>query len=450
MATPVMMPNVGISVESCILTEWHKKKGDAVKKGDVLFTYETDKSTLEEESPVDGIMLEQFFKEDDDIPTMTNVCVIGQEGESTAEFAPKLDNQEAPAEAAPAAPAAEEAPVAAAPAAAVPTAAAPAQAGEFIKISPRARVLAEKIGIDPHFAAPTGPNGRIIERDVRTLIENGPTATYAAAGEFAGAAGTGLGGKFSVADIGAAPAAPAATAAADLPEYVDEKMPNIRKVIAKQMVASLSTAAQLTHTTSFDATEIMAFRKKVKENGEKLGLANITLNDIILFAVSRVLAKPEHKALNAHLLNGDTMRYFNGVHLGVAVDTDRGLVVPTIKNAQNMSLNEISAKAKELAATCKNGGATPDMLSGASFTVSNVGSYGIESFTPVINTPQTGILGVDTVTTRIREVNGEIKTYPAMGLSLTYDHRALDGSPASRFLVDLRNALENFSLLLSK
>ena len=445
-----MMPNVGISVESCILTEWHKKKGDAVKKGDVLFTYETDKSTLEEESPVDGIMLEQFFKEDDDIPTMTNVCVIGQEGESTAEFAPKLDNQEAPAEAAPAAPAAEEAPVAAAPAAAVPTAAAPAQAGEFIKISPRARVLAEKTGIDPHFAAPTGPNGRIIERDVRTLIENGPTATYAAAGEFAGAAGTGLGGKFSVANIGAAPAAPAATAAADLPEYVDEKMPNIRKVIAKQMVASLSTAAQLTHTTSFDATEIMAFRKKVKENGEKLGLANITLNDIILFAVSRVLAKPEHKALNAHLLNGDTMRYFNGVHLGVAVDTDRGLVVPTIKNAQNMSLNEISAKAKELAATCKNGGATPDMLSGASFTVSNVGSYGIESFTPVINTPQTGILGVDTVTTRIREVNGEIKTYPAMGLSLTYDHRALDGSPASRFLVDLRNALENFSLLLSK
>ena len=450
MATPVMMPNVGISVESCILTEWHKKKGDAVKKGDVLFTYETDKSTLEEESPVDGIMLEQFFKEDDDIPTMTNVCVIGQEGESTAEFAPKLDNQEAPAEAAPAAPAAAEAPVAAAPAAAVPTAAAPAQAGEFIKISPRARVLAEKTGIDPHFAAPTGPNGRIIERDVRTLIENGPTATYAAAGEFAGTAGTGLGGKFSVADIGAAPAAPAATAAADLPEYVDEKMPNIRKVIAKQMVASLSTAAQLTHTTSFDATEIMAFRKKVKENGEKLGLANITLNDIILFAVSRVLAKPEHKALNAHLLNGDTMRYFNGVHLGVAVDTDRGLVVPTIKNAQNMSLNEISAKAKELAATCKNGGATPDMLSGASFTVSNVGSYGIESFTPVINTPQTGILGVDTVTTRIREVNGEIKTYPAMGLSLTYDHRALDGSPASRFLVDLRNALENFSLLLSK
>lgn len=428
MATPVMMPNVGITVESCILTTWHKKKGDAVKKGDVLFTYETDKSTLDEESPVDGIMLEQFFKEDDDVPTMTNVCVIGKEGESTAEFAPKAAEEEAaPAPEAPAAPAAE---TAAAPAAAAVTAAAPAAAGEFVKISPRARALAKRAGVDGTLAAPTGPSGRIIERDVRTLMENRV-----------------LGEKFAGA---AAPAASAAAAVSDVPEYVDEKMPNIRKTIAKQMVSSLSTAAQLTHTTSFDATEIMAFRKKVKENGEKLGLANITLNDIILFAVSRVLAKPEYKALNAHLINGDTMRYFSGVHLGVAVDTDRGLVVPTIKNADKKSLNEICSEAKALAATCKNGGATPDMLSGASFTVSNLGSYGIESFTPVINTPQTGILGVDTITTRIREVNGEIKTYPAMGLSLTYDHRAVDGSPASSFLVDLRNALENFSLLLSK
>ena len=382
MATPVMMPNVGITVESCILTTWHKKKGDAVKKGDVLFTYETDKSTLDEESPVDGIMLEQFFKEDDDVPTMTNVCVIGKEGESTAEFAPKAAEEEAaPAPEAPAAPAAE---TAAAPAAAAVTAAAPAAAGEFVKISPRARALAKRAGVDGTLAAPTGPSGRIIERDVRTLMENRV-----------------LGEKFAGA---AAPAASVAAAVSDVPEYVDEKMPNIRKTIAKQMVSSLSTAAQLTHTTSFDATEIMAFRKKVKENGEKLGLANITLNDIILFAVSRVLAKPEHKALNAHLINGDTMRYFSGVHLGVAVDTDRGLVVPTIKNTDKKSLNEICSEAKALAATCKAGGATPDMLSGASFTVSNLGSYGIESFTPVINTPQTGILGVDTITTRIREV----------------------------------------------
>lgn len=288
MATPVMMPNVGISVESCILTEWHKKKGDAVKKGDVLFTYETDKSTLEEESPVDGIMLEQFFKEDDDIPTMTNVCVIGEEGESTAEFAPKIEGDDAPAEASAEAPLLLLPQRPLPPFPPLPLLPLPVNLSKFL---PAQRLLPKKTGIDPHFAAPTGPNGRIIERDVRTLIENGPTATYAAAGEFAGAAGTGLGGKFSVADIGAAPAAAAAAPAAAGPEYVDEKMPNIRKAIAKQMTSSLSTAAQLTHTTSFDATEIMAFRKKVKANGEKLGLANITLNDIILFAVSRCTRK---------------------------------------------------------------------------------------------------------------------------------------------------------------
>ncbi len=446
MATPVMMPNVGITVESCILTTWHKKVGDAVKKGDVLFTYETDKSTLDEESPVDGIMLAQFFAEDDDVKVMTNVCVIGNEGESTAEFAPA---DAAPAEEAAPAPAAEAAP-AAAPVAAAPAveAAAPVAQGEFVKISPRAKALAAKAGVEPRFAGATGPDGRIIERDIRNLIENGPVSTPAAAGAFEGQAGTGIGGKFSVADIGAAPAAE--VAAAPVAEFVDEKMPTIRKTIAKQMVNSLTTAAQLTHTITFDATEMMAFRKKVKNGGEALGLNNITLNDIILYAVSRVLKNEAHRALNAHLINGDTMRYFTNVNLGIAVDTPKGLLVPTLHNANLKSLNEISSEAKKLAKTCQDGAATPDLLQGGTFTISNLGSFGIESFTPVLNTPQVAILGVNTITTRVKEVNGEIKTYPAMGLSLTYDHRALDGAPASRFLVDLKNALENFSILLSK
>ena len=317
-------------------------------------------------------------------------------------------------------------------------------------VSPRAKALAEKEAVNAAALTGTGPHGRVIERDVKAAAEAAPKTTPLAkaiikeTGAALPTAGSGLAGMAKGADVGALKNSVYATDSEIKP------ISNMRKIIAKAMHASLQNSAQLTHHLSADARRIMALRKKVKKAVENGYPTNITLNDIILFAVSRVLAKPEHKALNAHLLNGDTMRYFNGVHLGVAVDTDRGLVVPTIKNAQNMSLNEISAKAKELATTCKNGGATPDMLSGASFTVSNVGSYGIESFTPVINTPQTGILGVDTITTRIREVNGEIKTYPAMGLSLTYDHRALDGSPASRFLVDLRNALENFSLLLSK
>jgi pyruvate dehydrogenase E2 component (dihydrolipoamide acetyltransferase) len=377
---------------------------------------------------------------------MTNVCVIGNEGESTAEFAPADAEgaEEAPAEAAPApAPAAP-----AAASAAVVEAAAPVAQGESVKISPRAKALAAKTGVEARFAGATGPDGRIIERDIRTLIENGPVSTPAAAGAFDGQAGTGIGGKFSVADIGSGAAV--AAEAAPAVEFVDEKMPTIRKTIAKQMVNSLSTAAQLTHTTTFDATEIMAFRKKVKNGAEALGLNNITLNDIILYAVSRVLKNEAHRALNAHLINGDTMRYFTNVNLGIAVDTPKGLLVPTLHNANMKSLNEISSEAKKLAKTCQDGAATPDMLQGGTFTISNLGSFGIESFTPVLNTPQVAILGVNTITTRVKEVNGEIKTYPAMGLSLTYDHRALDGAPASRFLVDLKNALENFSILLSK
>ncbi len=446
MATPVQMPNVGISVESCILTEWHKKKGDTVNEGDVLFTYETDKTTTDEKATATGTLIEVFFEEGDEIPVMTNIAVIGNPGESTAEFAPAGAEEEAPAAAA------EAAPVAAAPAAVAAAPAAVAQAPEgFVKASPRAKAFAKKSGVDYRYATPTGAEGRITEADVRAMIANGPTPTYAAAGAFDGAAGTGIGGKFSVNDIGAAPAAEAPAAAVEAaPAYTDEKMSGIRRAIAKNMMNSLATTAQLTNTSSFDAGEIMAFRKKLKAGAEALGLPNITLNDIIIYAVSRVLAKPEHSLLNAHLLEGDILRKFNGVHNGIAVDTERGLMVPTIMNADKKSLAEISKEAKELAKAAQSGSIAPDKLKGASFTISNLGSFGIESFTPVINPPQTGILGVNTIMTRVKEVNGELKAYNAMALSLTYDHRAVDGAPASKFLKDLCTSLENFSILLSK
>lgn len=446
MATPVQMPNVGISVESCILTEWHKKKGDTVNEGDVLFTYETDKTTTDEKATASGTLIEVFFEEGEEIPVMTNIAVIGNPGESTAEFAPAgAAEEEAPA-------AAEEkaAPAAAPVAAATPAAPVAAPEG-FVKASPRAKAFAKKSGVDYRYAAPTGAEGRITEADVRAMIANGPTPTYAAQGAFDGAAGTGIGGKFSVGDIGAAAAAPAAAAAVEAaPAYVDEKMSGIRRAIAKNMLNSLATTAQLTNTTSFDAGEIMGFRKKLKAGAEALGLPNITLNDIIIYAVSRVLAKPEHSLLNAHLLEGDILRKFNGVHIGIAVDTERGLMVPTIMNADKKSLAEISAEAKELAKAAQSGSISPDKLKGASFTISNLGSFGIENFTPVINPPQTGILGVNTIMTRVKQVNGELKPYNAMALSLTYDHRAVDGAPASKFLKDLCASLENFSILLSK
>ncbi len=446
MATPVQMPNVGISVESCILTEWHKKKGDQVTEGEVLFTYETDKTTTDEVAPATGTLIEIFFEEGSEIPVMTNIGVIGNPGDSTAEFAPAgAEAEEAPAPAA-------EAPKAEAAPAPVAVAAAPAVTSApegFVKASPRAKALAKKAGVDYRFAAPTGAEGRIVEADIRNLIANGPSATYAAAGAFDGKGGTGIGGKFSVADINA-PAAAAEAPAAAVAEYTDEKMSGIRRAIAKNMLNSLATTAQLTNTTSFDAGEIMGYRKKLKANAEALGLPNITLNDIVIYAVSRVLAKPEHSLLNAHLLEGDILRKFSGVHIGIAVDTERGLMVPTIMNADKKSLAEISKEAKELAKACQGGSIAPDKLKGASFTISNLGSFGIENFTPVINPPQTGILGVNTITTKVKVVDGQIKPYQSMALSLTYDHRAVDGAPASKFLKDLCATLENFTVMLSK
>ena len=424
MATAVIMPRQGQSVESCIITKWNKKVGDSVAEGDILFSYETDKASFEEEAKISGTMLAILAEEGDDVPCLENVCVIGEPGEDVSGFAAAATiggEAEAPAQQEASAAQAEAAPAEAPAAAATGS----IQEGERIKISPRARGIAENQNLDIKKAVPTGPNGRIIERDILTLSKLGADAV-----------------------VSAAPAAAsAAEAVAPAAEYEDVPLPNIRKVIAKSMHASLSEMAQLTHSFSFDATQIMAYRKLVKENAEKLGLANITFNDIILYAVSRVL--PKHKDLNAHFL-GDKMRYFTDVNLGMAVDTPRGLLVPTIFGANRMSLNEIALKAKELAKQAQEGTISPDLLSGASFTVSNLGTFGVEHFTPVINPPQTGILGVNNIQTRLKMVDGEAVPYQAMGISLTYDHRALDGAPASRFAQELCKTLENFMALLAK
>ena len=244
-----------------------------------------------------------------------------------------------------------------------------------------------------------------------------------------------------------APATLLAGPAAAPTGYHDEPLPNIRRRIAASMQKSLSTSAQLTHQTSFDASGIVAYRRRLKNAEAILKLPTITYNDMILFAVSRVLKN--HPVLNAHFL-GDHIRYFDHVHLGVAVDTPRGLIVPTIFNADCKSLCEIAKESKELATAAQGGAISPDLLTGASFTISNLGTLDIEMFTPIINPPQTGILGVNCMVDRVRTVEGQVTVYPAMGLSLTYDHRALDGAPASRFLKELKTAMEQFTEMLAQ
>ena len=403
-ARAVIMPKAGITVESCIIGEWLKQIGDEIKIGDVLFTYETDKASFECESTEDGELLAIFFKAGEEVPCLENVCAIGPKGEPTDCLKPGAATV-AVQEAAPAA--AASAPQAAAPAAKIVSGA---------PVSPRAAKLAKAAGVDATAAIGTGPNGRIIERDVQKLIDQGVPATKTVAVD-------------------------------DGPAYEDVKFSGIRRAISKSMVTSLSTMAQLTHTTSFDATAILNYRKALKAAGDEY--AGITLGDIILYAVSRTVLN--HPDLNANMLDDNSIRLFKHVNLGVAVDTPRGLMVPTIFNADQMSLLEISKAVKQLAAECREGSISPDKLSGGSFTVSNLGNLGVESFTPVINPPQTGILGVCGTIDRVRKAaDGSITVYPAMGLSLTYDHRAVDGTPAARFQKELCQNLENFTTLLAK
>ncbi len=437
MAVGIIMPRQGQSVESCII-QWKVKEGDKVKAGDILFGYETDKASFEEASPADGTVLKLLAADGDDVPCLQTVLVIGEPGEDISAL---TGGEAAPAEAK-----AEEAkPVVIAKAEEVAPVST-ASAGDGLKISPRAKAEAERQNLDITKAVPTGPNGRIIERDVAVLAEKGYKVTAAAASQYAGGIeGSGLGGAVTTADLAAPAAAPvvAAVPAASAAEYTEIKLSGVRKVIAKSMHASLSEMAQLTLNASFEATAIMAYRERVKTNMEKLGLPNITLNDIVLYAVSRTLKK--HADINAHYL-GDVMRQFASVNLGMAVDSDRGLLVPTIFGADKLSLAEIAAAAKSLAAQAQSGKISPDLLTGGTFTVTNLGALGVESFTPVINPPQTAILGVCNITYKLKASGA---TYPAMGLSLTFDHRAVDGAPAARFLKDLCAALESFDLLLA-
>ena len=439
MATVVIMPRQGQSVESCVITSFQKKVGDMVEQGEVLFSYETDKSSFDEPAPVSGKILAIFREEGDDVSCLENVLVIGADGEDFSAFVPKADGDSAPAQETKVEEKVEvkvEEKVEAV-----------ASSIQATSISPRARLLADKTNADLLKAVPTGPNGRIIERDVQKLVDMGLTVSSAAKeGYTESVEGSGINGKVVLSDLNK-PAAPVSAVSAPENDYEDVKLPNVRKVIAKSMHASLSTMAQLTLNASFDATKLQAMRASLKAGAETLGLNNITLNDMVLYAVSRVLKN--HKDLNAHYLD-DKMRYFNSVHLGVAVDTERGLLVPTVFNADKLSLNEMSIAAKAVIKDAQSGKINPDLLKGASFTVTNLGSLGVESFTPVINPPQTAILGVCTITRRVKQVNGVDVFYPAMGLSLTFDHRALDGAPAARFLKDVCFALENFDLLLAK
>lgn len=445
MAKVIIMPRQGQSVEECIITKWAKKVGEKVAAGDILFSYETDKSAFDEVSDTNGVLLAALYDEGDVVPCLSPICIIGEEGEdissllagiketgkSTSEDKTTDTKKDTPA------------------AAAATINEAPAQStgnvsGGNIKISPRARLKAERTGADITSAIPTGYGGRIIERDIDRVLDEAARLGKVTA-EIDISANITTPNTAAVTSSASVEQAPAVNMNLDTTDdYIDIPLSPTRRAIAASMHRSLTEAAQLTLHSSFDATEMLSLRAKFKEKSATLGLPDITFNDMVLFAVSRVILS--HPDCNAHFID-NAIRRFKSVNLAVAVDTERGLLVPVIRGAEKMSLSEISVAVHSLAAEARSGRISPDALRGGSVTVTNLGSLGVESFTPVLNPPQTVIIGICAPVTRVRE-DGSV--YPAVGVSLTFDHRALDGAPAARFLRDLCTAMENISLYLAK
>jgi pyruvate dehydrogenase E2 component (dihydrolipoamide acetyltransferase) len=422
MAIAVLMPRQGQSVETCILGQWYKTVGEEVSVGDLLFSYETDKASFEEEAKADGILLAKFYNEGDEVPVLVNVAVIGQKGESFDDLTPGL----APVLSEPEASAADDFP----------------KIFEFevesdlynshIRISPLAKNMAQKLGVEINSIKGTGPHGRIIARDVEQASKSADSEKTIPA-------------EIIVAKtkIQSAPAMVLESGS----DFEVKSIPNIRKLIANAMHQSLQNSAQLTHHLSADARQLQRLRKKFKnEFAEGKIKQNITINDLVCFAVIRALEK--FPQVNTHY-HGDKMKWFKKVHLGLAVDTERGLMVPALKNADDLSVSGLSTQLQQLAAQARNGNINPDLLSpeAATFTVSNLGNYGVEMFTPVINLPQTAILGVCAIIPRPKEIEEGVYGFvPMIGLSLTYNHQALDGGEATLFLAEIRNQIENLSV----
>lgn len=457
MAVAILMPKQGNTVESCIIVEWQKSIGDQIATGDVLCAVETDKATLEVESTASGTILALYYEEGDDVPVLTPIAAIGEPGDDIVGLG--SDGALAVRTTLP------DQGTALISNAAVPSKVAstthkpfPSISQPLVGISPRAKNLARTRGIEIANVKGSGPSGRIIERDIMAELTAQPQLTPVAnrmmeKGEYVvPETGSGTGGRITSKDLlpGSGPliGPPEFPAGPDtMPDEVRMiPVKGVRKVIAQRMHQSLQTTAQLTLNAAADARALLAYRKRLKNSAEAHDLRDVTIGDLVLYAVSRTL--PDYPDLNA-LFKRDKVFYYKHVHLALAVDTPRGLVVPIIHSADSLSLKNISREAKRLALACLDGRITPDELTGGTFTVTNLGPFGVETFTPILNPPQVGILGVGNINLKPININREVQFIPHIGLSLTINHQVVDGAPGARFLQALSHNLADLELVLA-
>lgn len=399
MATEIRMPQFGVSMETGTVAQWLKAEGDTVKAGDVLASIETEKLTNDVVSEVDGVLLKIVAQEGEDVPVQGLMAYVGQPGEAL----PDAGGTAAPA-------AAESAPVT------VESVPAVGQvSGGRVKASPLARKIAAKLGVDLSQVTPGGTSGRIRADDVRAYAAQVPAAPAAPA---------------------AAPA-PAAAAAELMDGDTVEKLSGMRKVVAQRMQQSHTEIPPVTQVTKVDVTALMQFRKELLEKTGK----KYSVNDLLLKATAKCLAAHPEMLVS---FDGSQIIHRAHVNLGMAVALDTGLIVPVIRDADKLSLDALAARAKDLAARAKDGGLTPDDYKGSTFTVSNLGMFGIEMFTPIVNQPDAAILGVTAVEDElVMEPDGTISKHQVMRLCCTFDHRAMDGAVEARFGMALRDLLQS-------
>ena len=413
MAYEVLMPQLGLTMEEGTVSQWIKHEGDEVKTGDVIVEITTDKLTNEVASEHDGVMLKIVAQEGEDIPVKGLLCYIGQPGEAVGD--------------APAAPAAAPAAAEAAPAAAAPAAApAPVTAanGKRIRISPLARKTAAKMDVDYSGIAGTGPSGRIVVKDILAAAEaqkNAPAAAPAAAE--------------------AAPAKKEAPKAGlELMEGdTVVKLTGMRKVVAERMLASHTEIPPVTQNIKVDVTELMKFRKMLlAETGKKY-----SVNDLVLKAIAKCLTQHPEILVSFDEANHQIIQRKH-VNIGMAVALDAGLITPVIRDADKMGLDTLAATAKDLAARAKENKLLPDEYKGSTITVSNLGMFGIETFTPIINQPDSVIVGVCAIEDELQmDDEGKLSKHQVRRLYVTLDHRTLDGAVVAKFEMDLRDILQN-------
>jgi len=442
MATEVLMPKLGLTMTEGTIEEWKKKEGDVVKKGDVLFSVATDKLTNDVECDTDGTLLKILVSEGETAECKAVVAYIGQAGEAVP----------GGAAAAPAAPASETAPPAAAAAAAEPAAASRAPGGR-VMASPAAKKLAKEKGYDLSAIPGTGPDGRITLEDVENFTAGPKTSPMAA--KLAAELGVDVSkldanGRVMKADVlaaaGVSAAEPAAAPAAvqgsnDLPPV---KVSPLRRSIAANMAASWSTSPRVTYTHPVDATEMKALRAKLKDGLKEQGI-KLTYNHILMKVVAKALT--EFPDINASFKDNLLTRHPH-VNMGLAVAKGDGLIVPNVKSCESKSLAQIATETEGLIEATRTGKLALEDMTGGTFTISSLGPYGITTFSPIINQPELAILGVcDMVDTPVVR-DGQIVIRTMMNLSLTADHRVVDGVMASKFLKRVTDLLENPFMLL--